>query len=356
MKTFAPLGLGALLLLSGCSSFMNGRFPAVGERFASLRHRNEGGYVVAEHVEKASPVQHLPAVETIAAGDCEGMPGRTVVVEDIPKSIHVEKVEERLLPEPAKPAVVHIIAKKHVGKERDTPTSIPSDVASEASEESAVGQMPIGRQTSGTDGPALQYLRNRRLRLDYEVRGAGPSGVSVVELWYTRDGKHWTRADTLAHQPPYVVDFGEEGRFGVTLVARNSVGVGPNAPAPGHKPQAWVEIDQTKPDVIMSEVKFNPATRVMRIAWSASDRNLDPRSVCLSYATEPDGPWSPIAQNVDNIGKYDWKVDMEEGQRVYIRVQVSDLAGNIGSAKTQEPVTVDMVKPSAFITKLEEAP
>jgi hypothetical protein len=94
----------------------------------------------------------------------------------------------------------------------------------------------------------------------------------------------------------------------------------------------------------------------MSIVWSASDRNLDPRSVCLSYATEADGPWMPIARNVDNIGKYDWKVDMEEGQHFHVRVQVSDLAGNIGSAKIQVPLTADNARPTAFITKLEEAP
>lgn len=355
MKMVTPLGLGALLFLSGCSSFMGGRFTGVGERFASLRHR-EGSYVVAEHVETV-PVQQLPAAETVA-GDCEGMPGSTVVVDEgTSKSIRVEKLEERLLPEPARPAPVHIAAKKDEARHGDVPGPIPSDVESEASEEGAMGQMPVGRRAShDREGPALQYLRNRRLRLDYEVRGAGPSGVSVVELWYTRDGQNWTRADALKQQPPYVIDFGEEGRFGVTLVARNGVGVGPNAPAEGDKPQAWVEIDQTKPDVIMSDVKFNPRTRVMSIAWSASDRNLDPRSVCLSYAADPDGPWSPIAQNVDNLGKYDWKVDMDEGQHFYIRVQVADLAGNVGSARTQEPVTVDNATPSAFITKLEEAP
>ena len=171
-----------------------------------------------------------------------------------------------------------------------------------------------------------------------------------------RDGREWSKADALTQTPPYLVDFGEEGRFGITLVARNGLGVGQTPPVAGDKPQAWVEIDFTKPDVVMSEVKFNPVTRVMSIAWSASDRNLDPRSVCLSYATEPDGAWTPIARNVDNLGKYDWKVNMDEGQRFYIRVEVMDLAGNVGSAKTTEPLVVDMAKPRAKITKVEEAP
>ena len=359
MKTAYPLGLSALLFLGGCSSFMGGRFAGVGERFASLRHRNSCNFVVAEHVEKVTlPVRQLPDAKVVA-GDCESMPGTTVVVENTPKQVRVEKLEgERLQPEAAKPPPVRMLAAslaKNDGRLGLAPGLISSDVASEAAEEESVGKPSEDRPRGDVEAAPLQYLRNRRLRMDYEVHGAGQSGVADVELWYTRDGRRWLKADAPTQKPPCLVDFGDEGRFGITLVARNGNGAGQSAPAPGDKPQVWVEIDSTRPDVIMSDIKFNAATRVMSIAWSASDRNLDPRSVCLSYATEADGPWIPIAQNVDNLGKYDWKVDIEDGQRFFIRVQVTDLAGNVGSAKTREPLVVDMAKPTAMITKLEEA-
>src|SRR5262249_52790695 len=162
---------------------------------ASLRHRGDGSYAVAEHVENATIVQQLPPPDPVA-GNCEGMPANTVVVEDASKKVDAEKVEEdRLMPEPARPASIHISASspKDEGTQASAPGPIPSDVESEASEEGAVGQMPEGRPTSVANGPALQYLRNRRLRLDFEVHGAGPSGVSMVEIWYTRDGRRWTK-------------------------------------------------------------------------------------------------------------------------------------------------------------------
>lgn len=355
-----PVGIGALILLSGCSSFLGGRFagPSGNGRVGCIRR----GTACASTVHMAMPVPGSTPMTTMARG-CEHIPVVPSVDNGSPKVVHIAKSEaQRLLPEPTEPAAVAVEpaapASRPEVKRASIPALIPSDLAAEASEDNSVDRMPEGARPGSVDdeGPRLRYLHNRRMRLEYEVQGAGPSGVSGVELWFTRDGRQWARADTLTQQPPYVVDFGEEGRFGVTLVARNGVGVGQAAPVEGEKPQAWVEIDTTKPDVILSEVKFDPNTRVVNIAWSASDRNLDPRSVCLSYATEPEGPWSPIARNVDNLGKYGWKADEDEGQRLYVRVEVMDLAGNIGTARSQEPLVLDLSRPTARITRLEEAP
>lgn len=371
MKKVYPIGLSALILLSGgCSSFMGGRFGNLGSRFACLRNHEDTSFAVVEHVERPTTrVQQLPP-SSVVVDECPENSEMVSVTEQPAGPVHVERAEgDRLMPEAAKPDVVvaqpspapppaPVRAASASHADSKAPALISGDLTAEASEEHMTGKMPEGPAAAKAEGESsrLQYLRNRRMRLDYEVRGAGPSGIAAVDLWYTRDGRQWTRADSLTQQPPYLIDFGEEGRFGITLVARNGLGVGQAAPGEGDKPQAWVEIDLTKPEVAMSEVKFDPNTRVMSISWSASDRNLDPRSVCLSYATDPEGPWSPIARNIDNLGHFDWKVDMEEGQRFYVRVEVMDLAGNVGSARTQEPLVVDLAKPAAMITKLEEAP
>jgi hypothetical protein len=65
----------------------------------------------------------------------------------------------------------------------------------------------------------LTWVNSRRIKLNYEVREVGPSGVSAVELWATRDGKTW---QCYSNEPPpagpLVVHVAEEGCYGFTLV------------------------------------------------------------------------------------------------------------------------------------------
>ena len=57
------------------------------------------------------------------------------------------------------------------------------------------------------------------------------SGVSAVEMWYTRDGRTWQKDETPGHNgPPYVIEVPEEGMYGFTMVARNGIGLGNLSP------------------------------------------------------------------------------------------------------------------------------
>ncbi len=93
-------------------------------------------------------------------------------------------------------------------------------------------------------------VNSRTVRLNVSLSDVGPSGVSSVELWATRDGQSWQRCST---QPPpngpLVVHVPEEGRYGFTLVVKSGVGVSAPPPRPGDAPQLWVEVDETRPQV-----------------------------------------------------------------------------------------------------------
>src|SRR5262245_16416817 len=69
-------------------------------------------------------------------------------------------------------------------------------------------------------------VNTRRLRLNYNVTDVGPSGISCVELWATRDGKTWQR---YSNEPPpsgpLCVHVAEEGKYGFSMVVKNGLGV-----------------------------------------------------------------------------------------------------------------------------------
>lgn len=219
-------------------------------------------------------------------------------------------------------------------------------------------------ETASPPGPPVRVVNSKRINLNYEVKEVGPSGVSVVELWYTLDGRKWNRADAPPPpQPPYVLDVKEEGLYGFTLVARNGIGVGKRPPIVGDQPQVWVAVDMTKPTVKLGDLQLglNNQSQQLTINWTTSDRNLGARPVTLSYCERTDGaghgrleaPWTQIAANLENTGCYVWQMAPDTPRRFLVRVEVADLAGNVGSAQSTEPVIIDMSQPTVCILAVE---
>src|SRR5262249_31386977 len=159
--------------------------------------------------------------------------------------------------------------------------------------------------------------------VNYEVKDVGPSGVSGVELWYTQDGsKTWKKRDVPPQtQPPYIIEVNDEGLYGFTLLAKNGIGLSKDPPQAGDLPQVWVEVDLTKPVVHLSAVnaRCSGKSQCVVIHWTAADKNLGPRPITLSYALKPEGPWNPIATNLENTGRYEWPLPADVPCRFLIR-------------------------------------
>ena len=226
---------------------------------------------------------------------------------------------------------------------------------------------PLDNRQRPTDPPAplrqdgVNLVNSKRISLNYELKEVGPSKVSLVELWLTRDGRTWQKfkEDTgngqTGPQPPFIVEVNEEGQYGFTLVARSGVGLGERPPQVGDAPQVWVEVDLTKPAVRIQNVDppRSVEDRNLTIAWSASDKNLGRQPITLSYAELAEGPWTPIAANLENSGRYVWPMPLNLPFRIYVKVEAADRAGNVGSAQTANPILVDLSKPKVTITTIE---
>jgi hypothetical protein len=228
----------------------------------------------------------------------------------------------------------------------------PPDKASEESHPAGSPEQDAAALTA----PVRRLVNSKSVALDYELKNVGPSGVSAVEVWCTRDGRNWQKQETVAEgKTPITVDVPEEGVYGFSLVARNGVGLGKRPPRAGESPQVVLEVDLTRPAVRLMGVQVDgdAADRRLVVTWRALDRNMGRRPIVLSYAEQAEGPWQPIADGLENSGRYVWKVPAAAPLRFLLRVEATDLAGNVGAAQTASPVLMDQSQPEVSIRTVE---
>lgn len=224
-----------------------------------------------------------------------------------------------------------------------------------------------GRPTGITPDPAtprpaesaIRYVNSKRFGINYEIKDKGPSGVSAVELWYTHDpaARIWNkhRTEEGPPKPPFLAEVQGEGLYGFTLVVRSGVGLSEREPQVGDQPQVWVEVDLTKPVAKLGaiEVGRGPDAGRLFIQWTASDKNLGPQPITLSYAEQAGAPWKPIAANLENTGRYVWQMPADVPYKFLVRVEATDRAGNVGSDTTAKPIIVDLSQPKGVILNVE---
>lgn len=207
----------------------------------------------------------------------------------------------------------------------------------------------------------ISMVNRRKFQLNYKIDDIGPSDISIVEVYVTRDGgRLWRKYDQNApKQPPCLIEVPEEGRYGLTLVARSGVDLGENPPRPGDAPQFWVEVDETKPvtRLVGVEVGRGIDQGNLAVTWTASDKYLGPNPITISFAKNSEGPWTPAVANLANTGRYVWRMPAEGlPYQFYVRVEAVDLAGNVGLAQTVVPVKVDLSTPKARVIGVEATP
>lgn len=230
-----------------------------------------------------------------------------------------------------------------------------------ASIETALSGVPAGEKTGlptvRVVDTAVRAVRSRRISLNFALKDVGPSGVSTLELWYTQDGKQWKMCEGSPKFPPFVVEVEEEGRYGFTLLARSGTGAATKQPTLGDEPQIWVLVDQTTPEVKLVDVSRATAGRAqaLSVRWSATDVNLAPHPITLSYAERSEGPWHPIATNLPNTGHYLWSLPAGLPGQFLVRVEAADLANNVGTAQSASPILLDNSTPTVSILSVAES-
>jgi hypothetical protein len=208
-------------------------------------------------------------------------------------------------------------------------------------------------------GERPYMVNSRRFALEYEIESAA-GGVSQVQVWGTRDGgRTWSSFGLEpAGAGPVRVSVESEGLYGFRITVQDSNGVGGKAPQAGDLPELWVGVDLTKPTAQLTGVDLGAGAHAgeLAIRWQAADPMLAARPVTLMFSDRPGGPWSTIAAGLDNTGVYIWRYDRRVPDPLFLRVEVRDEAGNIGSFESVNPISLDPSRAQGQIRSVRPEP
>jgi hypothetical protein len=200
---------------------------------------------------------------------------------------------------------------------------------------------------------AVTRVKSKHLVFTYDYRDVGPSGVSGVEVWYTHDGgATWQKFPGLFRENPCAVDVEDEGLYGITIIAKTGFGGGKDGPQPGDQPQMWVDVDTTKPSLMLTEVTPGAGTHTLTVQWSARDKNFGRKPITLYYAEQTAGPWVPVTTSTENTGNFVWQIPPTTPNSFFLRVEAIDLAGNVATADTASPILIDLSQPAVTNIRL----
>lgn len=243
------------------------------------------------------------------------------------------------------------------------------------------GGAPATDGWTGASNPAVELPRPQvisytRFDLGFDLEKRGPSGISRVDLWVTRDeGRSWrlwpSQYDGRAGVVRVALDVRDntqlEGNYGFRLVPVSGAGLSEREPAAGDAPDLRVVLDTTPPNIFLYPPVSDPnATDTLLLQWKATDRNFSDDPITLEWSESPTGPWkpvstgnepvaqagatnTPVAKRLANTGQYAWRVPVGVPAHVYLKASARDAAGNVKEVVTRDAIPVDLTRPRAKI-------
>lgn len=203
------------------------------------------------------------------------------------------------------------------------------------------------------DASGTRWVNSLTFDVDYDLQTVGPWGVSKVELFATRDGGgSWANfgADP-DNRSPMRVSVPAAGVYGFRLVVNGANGAPAATPTAGDKPELVIGVDMTEPTAELQPAELGQGNLAdhLIIRWSVTDENLDARPVGLFYANNPEGPWSTVATDIDNNGQYAWRLLQQIPERLFLRLEVRDKAGNVAIRQSPAPVALNLPQPTGTL-------
>ena len=246
------------------------------------------------------------------------------------------------------------------------------------------GQPPAMSSLESSRASVINYLA---FDVGYEVESRGPSGISRLDLWVTRDeGRTWIKwpgfhdgkATSIRVNLNVPTNAQTEGTYGFRVVPVSGAGLSEREPTAGDAPDLRVIVDVTPPQLDLFQPVSDPTNPdTLVIQWKATDKNFTDEPITIEWSDKPTGPWQPVASGSDVVqavagsspilkklpnlvsvptvvvagvtGQYAWRIPTGLPPRVFLKVCARDAAGNVREVITRDPILVDLIKPRAKI-------
>ena len=209
--------------------------------------------------------------------------------------------------------------------------------------------------------PSKLVVNSFDTQLEYAVEEIGPSGVSRVDVWVTKDkGLTWKiLAEDTDGTSPADCKLPGEGEYGLNLVITNGSGAQGKAPTPGDKPEIILEVDTTFPSaklgyaqVLANEGKDGSA---LFVKWEAKDKNLGEKPIRLLLAESREGPYIPFGEPLANTGEFRWPVPANIPPKMFLKMEVMDAAGNLTQVEHPSALLMDPARPKGKVLAVRPA-
>jgi hypothetical protein len=218
----------------------------------------------------------------------------------------------------------------------------------------------IAGQTTFRNNIKPLFSKSRAFSLDYAIENDPDSPVASVELWGTSDeGQTWQLwGQDQDRSSPFDIKVETEGLFGFRMIIVGANGLASNRPRNGDNADAWIHVDTELPYARIQSALYGKGKEAgsLVIEYQASDDHFPERPIALSYAQTPDGPWTKIASDLRNNGRYIWPADPSLPQAIYLQLEAFDAAGNVASHRLENAINVEGLAPRGRIQGFRPLP
>lgn len=179
-------------------------------------------------------------------------------------------------------------------------------------------------------------------------------GSNPISLSYSLNGgTSWTTiasAQTNSGTYSWTVPSLNSSNFKVRVTATDAAGNTQTAASSG-----TFTVDSTSPVLTLNNLNGGELLKggsTVSVTWTATDANFGTNPIKLDYTTNNGSSWTSVATSQANSGTYSWVLPSIDSSNVKLRVTATDSAGNVATATSTSPFTIDSTIPSLTLTSL----
>ena len=213
----------------------------------------------------------------------------------------------------------------------------------------------LGAPTSLAHKPGIEPLNanTRAFSLDYKIENDPGAPITEVELWGTIDqGRTWeVWGQDPDRKSPFDIEVENDGLFGFRMVIVGANGLASNRPRSGDDADAWIQVDTQKPTARITSALYGKGqdSGSLIIEYTVVDDFLPERPISLYFSESTQGPWEPISRGIRNQGRFVWPTTPNLPAKLYLRIEATDLAGNITGSTLDLPIDIEGIAPRGRI-------